>query len=185
VTLVVIMWGAWLVVWCVLALGTRRGRGLERWPSRVAHFSVVGLGAAIVAVPRLGQGPLGWRIVPDGPGAFIAGAAVVAAGLGFSIWARVQLGRYWSGSVALKQGHKLIRSGPYAIVRHPIYTGAIAAVAGTAVVLGEARGVLALVLVTAAYIRKVVMEERVLAREFGEEHARYRRQVKALLPFIV
>ena len=71
--------------------------------------------------------------------AYWIGLALLCAGLAFAVWARVELGRNWSGSVTVKEGHELIRSGPYAYVRHPIYTGLIAALIGTAVIIGTLR----------------------------------------------
>jgi Isoprenylcysteine carboxyl methyltransferase (ICMT) family len=62
-----------------------------------------------------------------------AGTAITILGLLFSVWARIHLGQYWSGIITLKEGHKLIRSGPYRFVRHPIYTGFITAMTGSAI----------------------------------------------------
>jgi len=181
--LVPALWAAWMLTWCALCLYTRKGTRLEGLQSRLLHFSIIGCAVTLVAVPQ--TGPLAWRMLPPGQGSFFTGTALVLAGMGFTVWARIHLGRYWSGALSLKKGHRLIRTGPYALVRHPIYTGIIIAMAGTAVTLGELRGALAVVLFTVAYIRKIVIEERALAREFGREHARYRKQVKALIPFIV
>ncbi len=181
--LVPCLWAAWMLAWCLLALYARKGTRLEGLQSRLLHFSIIGCAVTLLSVPQTGT--LSWRMLPAGQGTFLTGAALALAGLGFAIWARVHLGRYWSGALTLKQGHRLIRTGPYALVRHPIYTGVITAIAGTAVTLGELRGALAVVLVTTAYVRKIVIEERALFREFGLEHARYRERVKALVPFIV
>ena len=85
-------------------------------------------------------------------------------GLAFSVAGRVWLGDNWSGTVTLKQDHELIRSGPYRWVRHPIYTGLLLAILGSAIALGEWRGLVALALVAVAFLRKVAIEERFLAR---------------------
>jgi len=179
------LWAAWFAAWYVLALRARRGTRLEGLRSRVVHFSLIGCAAALLCVPGFSLGPLGWRMLPQGPGTILAGLAILVSGLLFTVWARVHLGRYWSGALTFKKGHRLIRTGPYGIVRHPIYAGIIIALAGTAVSLGELRGALALVLATTAYLRKIAIEERALARTFGKEHARYRDEVKALVPFIL
>jgi hypothetical protein len=76
------------------------------------------------------------------------GAALTALGLSFTSWARVHLGRNWSGTVTLKDDHALIRTGPYRRVRHPIYSGALLALAGTVLAVGQWRGVIALALVS-------------------------------------
>jgi protein-S-isoprenylcysteine O-methyltransferase Ste14 len=86
--------------------------------------------------------------------------------------------------VTLKQDHELIRTGPYRWVRHPTYTGLLLAVLGTAIALGEWRGVIAFVLVTAAFVRKIAIEERFLTRHFGEAYMHYRREVSSLVPLL-
>ena len=93
---------------------------------------------------------LGTRFLPDTMIVYLLGLLMVVAGLAFAIWARVHLGRNWSGTVTVKENHELIRSGPYAIVRHPIYTGLLLAVLGTAIVFGEWRGLLAFCFLTIA-----------------------------------
>ena len=113
---------------------------------------------------------------------FWAGALVTAAGLGFTVWARIHLGRNWSGSVTLKQGHELVLTGPYALVRHPIYTGLLVAFAGTALARAEWRGVLAVLIAWAALGRKLRVEERWMAGNFGERYAQYMARVPALVP---
>jgi protein-S-isoprenylcysteine O-methyltransferase Ste14 len=79
----------------------------------------------------------------------------------------------------------LIRSGPYAFVRHPIYTGLLLALAGTVIVVGRWRAVIALVVLLAGLIFKIGVEERFMTEQFGEAYARYRSQVAALIPFVV
>jgi protein-S-isoprenylcysteine O-methyltransferase len=94
------------------------------------------------------------------------------------------LGGNWSASVTVKQDHRLVRRGPYTIVRHPIYTGLLLALLGTAVALGELRGLLGVVVAFAAWRAKSRMEEAFMRQEFGLEYATYQGEVKALVPFI-
>jgi len=101
------------------------------------------------------------------------------------VWARVHLGGNWSGIVTLKEDHELVRRGPYRWVRHPIYSGLLLAIAGSAVVRGEWRGFLALAIAFAALWRKLKLEERWLGETFGEQYAAYRRRVSALIPFVL
>jgi protein-S-isoprenylcysteine O-methyltransferase Ste14 len=110
---------------------------------------------------------------------------MTALGLMLAIWGRVHLGKEWSGRVELKPGHHLVRSGPYAWVRHPIYAGILWAVAGSALVARELTAALAVMVMLAAYRRKIRMEEAVLSKAFGAEYGAYRRVVKALVPFVV
>lgn len=112
------------------------------------------------------------------------GVAIVLAGHCFSMWARVHLGKYWSGTVALKEGHRLITTGPYGLVRHPIYTGLLSAVFGTALAAGTWEALLGFCVMVPAYIVKWRREERVMTGEFGQEYLDYMKKTKAIVPFI-
>jgi protein-S-isoprenylcysteine O-methyltransferase Ste14 len=126
-------------------------------------------------------GWLGTRIFAPTRASFLAGAVIAASGLGFAVWARRHLGEYWSGAITLKEGHRLIRSGPYALVRHPIYSGIIFATLGTAIALDQYRGLLALAIIVESLVRKLRTEEAWLTQEFGGEYLQYKREVRALL----
>ncbi len=105
-------------------------------------------------------------------------------GTGFAVWARRQLGQYWSARVALAEGHQLIQTGPYHLVRHPIYLGGLVGVMGTAIVIGEMRGLLSVVFVLAVVVLKIRTEEAFLGERFGSAYRQYRDEVKALIPFV-
>ena len=87
--------------------------------------------------------------------------------------------------MTFKQNHELIRTGPYRIVRHPIYTGLLVMVVGTAMRIGQLRGVVSLALVTIGFWIKLRQEERLMMRHFPEAYPVYRREVKALIPFVI
>jgi len=113
------------------------------------------------------------------------GFLLMAAGLAFTVWARLHLGRYWSGIITLKEGHKVITTGPYGWVRHPIYTGWLAAMLGSAIIAGTLDGFLGFELVVLAFVIKLHREERLLTAELGEEYRQYMRQVpSALVPML-
>src|SRR5262249_46342659 len=153
--------------------------------SRIAHIGPLAIAAMLVWARHL---PMPWlyqRLLPATAATFWIGAVVLAAGLAFSVWARVVLGRNWSGTVTLKQDHELIRTGPYRWVRHPIYTGLLIGFVGTAIAVGQWRGVLAVLIVFVALWRKLRLEERWLGDLFGAEYVRYRREVPALIPFLL
>jgi protein-S-isoprenylcysteine O-methyltransferase Ste14 len=103
-------------------------------------------------------------------------------GLALAIWARRCLGRYWSGEITIKVEHKLIRSGPYRVLRHPIYTALLSLYAGTAIVSGELHALIGLALVILAYLRKIRLEEANLMKAFGAEYRDYRADSWAMLP---
>jgi protein-S-isoprenylcysteine O-methyltransferase Ste14 len=183
--LVAAMWVAWLVYWRLAARGVKAAQRKESSASRAAFVVPVIVAVVLLFPQMLPGGFLCGRFLPAGTVLTIFGTAVVAAGLAFSVWARVHLGRNWSGTVTLKQDHELIRSGPYRFVRHPIYTGLLFAFAGTAVVRGEWRGLLAVAFFLAAVWRKSRLEERWLGELFGDAYARYRAEVAALIPWLL
>ena len=111
------------------------------------------------------------------------GTVLAIAGLLFAMWARVHLGRNWSAAVTSKEGHELIRSGPYRIVRHPIYAGLFLAVLGTSITAETGDALIGFFVISIAYLIKLKREENVLAVEFGDQYEEYRREVPALLPY--
>jgi protein-S-isoprenylcysteine O-methyltransferase Ste14 len=134
---------------------------------------------------RIPWAALSARFVPSAAWPYAVGAVLVVLGLGFATWARVYLGRNWSADVTLKQEHELVRSGPYRWVRNPIYTGILIALAGSALARGQWSGVLAVVIAFGSFWYKARLEERVMHDAFGAEYDAYRREVKALIPFVL
>ncbi len=128
---------------------------------------------------------LNGRFVPLAIWPAALGALLAFAGLVFCVWARFTLAGNWSDFVQIKQDHELIVEGPYRWVRHPIYTGLLLMFAGTALAVGEWRGVLAVAIAAAAFWRKLRLEEGLMRRQFGEAYARYAARTPALIPFIV
>jgi protein-S-isoprenylcysteine O-methyltransferase Ste14 len=178
------LWVAWCVYWFVAARTAKQDRRRESPLSRAAHFVPLAISAWLLWTPQV-AGLLGERFLPAGPATFWTGFAIVLLGLGFTVWARIVLGRNWSGIVTVKQDHELVTAGPYRWVRHPIYTGLLAAFAGSAIARGEWRGVLAVAIAFAALWRKLVLEERWMIETFGDAYLEYRRNVRALIPFVL
>ncbi len=178
------LWIAWALYWGWSSRGAKRVRRRESRFSRAAHIVPVCAATVLLAAPSL-PGRLGERFLAGGSGIDALAVVIVLAGLAFSVWARVVLGGNWSASVTLKEGHEIIRSGPYRLIRHPIYTGLIVAFAGTALARGEWRGLVAVAIAFAALWRKLRVEERWLTAEFGARYADYCRQTHALVPFIL
>jgi protein-S-isoprenylcysteine O-methyltransferase Ste14 len=100
--------------------------------------------------------------VPDTAAVGWIGAALTVAGIAFATWARFHIGRNWSGFVTVKEGHTLVRTGPYALVRHPIYTGLLLAVLSTAIVHGAVKGLIGFALLLIEWKRKSLVEERLM-----------------------
>ena len=178
---------AWVLLglfWLAASLIRKRAVRRQSAKSRAVQGSLVFAGLVLLLDSRLGLGPLGWRFIPESAGAGILGFALAICGMAFAVWARISLGRNWSGIAAVKQGHELVRHGPYAIVRHPIYSGFLLALAGTAIALGEVRGLIGFALVWAALWMKLQTEEAFMLQQFGEQYREYKKKVKALVPFV-
>ncbi len=179
------LWAAWFLYWWWAGRSAHKAESSETKLSRGLHLALLAVSFLLLFSPAFGFGLMGRRLWPESTAAAWAGVGVTVLGLLFTVWARVHLGRYWSGEVQIKQGHRLITTGPYAFVRHPIYTGFLLAVVGSVVSLGEARGLVVIAATLIAFWRKLRIEEAVLAREFGGEYAVYRGRTKALIPFVL
>jgi protein-S-isoprenylcysteine O-methyltransferase Ste14 len=177
-----IPWYGFAAYWAISAFRVNRTKAAETSIQRLATLAVMTISFLLLFDQKLPAGPLDRRF--PGPESTLAwaGVALTAAGLGLAVWARFCLGRYWSARVTLKQDHRLIRGGPYAWVRHPIYTGMLGGALGRTLVLGEWRGVLAVVLMLVTHSLKARREEAMLYRQFGEEYASYRRSTGFLFP---
>jgi protein-S-isoprenylcysteine O-methyltransferase Ste14 len=191
----------WHVEWCLwVLLGlvwlggmVRSGRTVHRESlfSRATYSVVLAVGVLLLfanqrALRKLGGMPhlLAWRLWPETRAVAWGGVALVLLGVGFAVWARITLGRLWSGNVTLKEGHHLVQEGPYKFARHPIYTGFLLGLLGIAVTRGELGGFIGMVLLVTGFLRKMAIEDRLLGETFGSEYAEYRRRVPRLVPFV-
>src|SRR5215472_11593363 len=162
------VWIGFLVYWRIKAAGsktTRRGEPSALGIVRALVFLIV---IVLLSTTRI---PLPWlyrQLWPVGLWPFWLGAGVTVAGLLFAVWAREHLGRNWSRSVTIKQDHELITTGPYAVVRHPIYTGILAGFLGMAIAISQVRGFVVFVLFFLAFWIKLRMEEQWMRSHFGE-----------------
>jgi protein-S-isoprenylcysteine O-methyltransferase Ste14 len=179
------MWLLWGAYWLVAARGVKAIRRQESPMSRAGHLVPLFVAGMLIWLPTLPGRFLCERFLPPTATTYFIGAAIVALGLCFAVWARVELGRNWSATVTVKEHHELIRSGPYRYVRHPIYTGLLLGYGGSAIARGEWRGVLAVVIVLVALWRKLRLEERWMLETFGDAYRRYRGEVRALIPFLL
>lgn len=177
------LWGLWLAYWMAAGWRTKPVQRAESAASRLSHLVLLLLGVGLLVSPRFAGPLLTTRFLPATAWSFWLGAALVAAGIGFAIWARVQLAGNWSGTVTVKQDHTLTRDGPYRFVRHPIYTGILTGLLGSAIAAGEWRALLGLALITLSFLRKIAIEEQFMTAQFGEAYARYRAEVPALIPW--
>src|SRR5271167_986395 len=140
------MWLGYVAYWWAISTEVKETERREAVTSRMARLVALACAVALLWLPSVPLPLLNERILPVGAWSFWSGAAITAGGLLFSVWARRHLGKNWRQAVTLKEGHELIRSGPYALVRHPIYSGLLLGFVGTALARGEWRGVLAVAL---------------------------------------
>ncbi len=180
---IAIAWLGWAALWGVLSFNVKPTMRHESPISRALHLVPLALGAFLL-VDRADM-PYALRALLISPRASwmeATGAALVAAGLGFCVWARFTIGTNWSGSVTVKQTHELVTNGPYAVARHPIYTGLLLALLGTAIAMDEARGALSFVIIALSFLRKMRTEEAFMKATFGPAYDDYRTKVAALVP---
>ena len=177
-------WIGWALLWLALALDVKRTVRHEPVLSRIGHLAPLCLAALLLVAHLPGLPWLNAPLLPRQGWMAPGGAVLVAVGLTFAIWARRTIGRDWSGTVTVKQAHRLVLTGPYALARHPIYTGLLTAFFGTAMAIDAPRGVLALVLATAAFLRKSRMEEKFMVETFGQDYAAYSARTASLVPFL-
>ena len=179
-----ITWTIFVIVWIVGAFTSKRSVRRQSWESRLG---IVALGVLEYLLLFWAASYFGFayrRFLPDSAICLEIGLFMTIVGVTFAVWARITLGRNWSGIVTVKQNHQLIRGGPYALVRHPIYTGIMFAVCGTAVFDGEIRSVICVCAILSALTYKIKIEEQFMTEQFGSEYASYRQRTKALLPFV-
>jgi protein-S-isoprenylcysteine O-methyltransferase Ste14 len=180
-----VVWILFIVYWRIKAVDTKTTTRHEPAGSILLRIFLL-----LIAIVLLSTGwiPLPWlyfHFWPVGLWSFWLGAAITVAGLLFAVWARVHLGRNWSSSVTIKEGHELITTGPYAVVRHPIYTGILTGLIGTAIAVSQVRGLIAFVLFRVAFWLKFRLEEAWMRSQFGEKYAAYARRTAALVPYLL
>lgn len=175
-------WTAWLVYWGISARNVKEAERSESRASRRSHSLPLVAGALVSALHAPPGSFLEVRFLPRGLATYALGLALTVLGLAFTVWARGHLGANWSGTVTRKQDHELIRSGPYAWVRHPIYSGLLLAFLGCLFARGDVGALLGCTLMSYGVARKIRIEERWLSETFGEAYARYREQVSMLVP---
>lgn len=180
------LWTALWIVWLVSALVAKRSVQRQTIASRLEQSILVTTAFCLLFGRGLWPHWLRQRVLPDpDTGLLWTGLILTAVGVAFAILARLWIGRNWSGTITIKEQHELIQSGPYRIVRHPIYTGLLLAYLSTAIVHGELGGFVGFFLLLLGFGRKLRMEETFMVQQFGNAYLDYKRRVKALVPFVV
>ncbi|HLK46159.1 MAG TPA: isoprenylcysteine carboxylmethyltransferase family protein [Acidimicrobiales bacterium] len=182
-TVLVATWAVWLAVWVVLAAFVKRtaARPANGW-----RYAVGAIGVAAVLVLRHHRAAtIGQRHFEHLAWVEATVVGLLVLGLGISVWARVVLGGNWSGGVVLKERHELVQTGPYAIVRHPIYTGMLTMCLGTALYDDDALAAAVTAALALFFYAKSRREERLMLETFPDAYPAYRRRTKALIPYVL
>lgn len=174
------LWLAFLSIWLVASVFTKRTRRRALWKTWGARLAIV----AVIVAANLYSGAAGgalWRVPPAWQW---IGVLLCAVGLGFAVWARIHLGRNWGMPMSLREGHELITSGPYAQVRHPIYTGILLGVLGSALAVALV-WLWALALFFGYFLYSARTEERMMSEQFPEAYPAYKARTRMLIPFVL
>ena len=177
-----ITWLAWVASWFIAALWNRQTAARPRFVDELLYRIVTGMGASFLfGLARIPALDTPWPVTD----AFAWLMAVcVVGGFAFCWWARLHLGSLWSGNVTRKENHRIVETGPYALVRHPIYTGIIVSAFATAFAIARVESVIGACLITLGCWIKARLEERFLSQSLGEDYAAYRGRVKMLVPYL-
>jgi len=177
-----VLWVTWLLSWFVAAAWSGRTRVRQAGTEQLRYGVWIWAGAFLLFGGARGPGPLLAPIYPESGVVAWAALVGVALGLGWTWWARIHLGPLWSGVVALKVDHAVVRTGPYRVTRHPIYSGLLFALLATALIRDSWAAIVGWVLVLAGFIVKLRQEERLLSSVLGAEYSMYQSEVPALVP---
>jgi protein-S-isoprenylcysteine O-methyltransferase Ste14 len=174
-------WGAVALAWLAGAIFYESQTPPER--TREAYASPLWISTAIVVAVSVAVPPAAWRpLTFYAPPVRILGLAILLAATGLTLWARLVLGAMWSAAPTVKQEHKLRTSGPYAVTRHPIYTGLLGMFLGSLLVAGAGRWIVVFPIYLVLLEFKIGVEERLMLAEFPDDYPRYRRRVPQLVP---
>jgi protein-S-isoprenylcysteine O-methyltransferase Ste14 len=184
--IVTILWFGFVALWIIAATTAKRTVNRRRMRTELGiRLLIVGLVIIAVRTPSIQEALI--RLQRDTPRSLAVqwlGVAICAAGVGLAIAARIQLGRNWGMPATLKENPELITSGPYRVIRHPIYTGILLAAAGTA--LAESLlWLLALVAAGVYFVIAARREEHLMAEQFPDQYPAYMRRTKMLIPFLL
>ena len=180
--------GCWLVfvaIWVLAAISTKRTVYRETRAQRMRYWVLLVIACFLQLYARRLPYPLNLDIVPYVATTAWAAAVSCVIGLAFAVWARITLGRNWSGVVTLKEGHELVERGPYRFVRHPIYTGILTMFLATALVRGHFSGFVGTLLMFASFWIKLRDEEKLMLQQFPERYKAFQQRAKRIIPFVV
>jgi len=178
-----LIWTFWALSWFVAALWSRQTAARASFAQEAPYRIITLIGAALLlGFVQFHAWPYGWIL--SRPALWLS-AALVALGLAFAWWARIHLGTLWSGTITRKQDHRIVDTGPYGLVRHPIYTGLLLAGFATAIARGRWEALIGAVLFALGCWIKARTEEKFLSETLGADYALYRQRVHMLVPYLL
>lgn len=179
--------GLWIVTslyWVVAAFGAKPNIAKRPWWLRIpVRLAIVAALFYLVYRPFGGVLRAPGAALLGSNAAALAGLAVTATGLGVALWARMVIGRNWGTPMTLKEGHELVTGGPYANVRHPIYSGILLAMVGSALTI-SLWFVVFFVLNGVQFVYAARREERLMLSTFPDSYPAYRARTRMLIPFV-
>jgi protein-S-isoprenylcysteine O-methyltransferase Ste14 len=181
--LIALIWLGWVISWVAASFWSGRTKSHVRTRNSWVYRLPILLGAILLSAWAPGTLLNTTLYDPGNAGTYLL-AIVVLLGISFTWWARIHLGRFWSNAITRKEDHSIVESGPYGLVRHPIYTGLILAILATGAAVATVASLLGAVLISFGEWQKARMEERFLSAELGAEAYRaYSRRVPMIVPF--
>jgi protein-S-isoprenylcysteine O-methyltransferase Ste14 len=180
--LVMALWALFIVSWIAAAVWAHRPTARMALGPLAPLYTAGGAASVLLVALNMGVPYMRGRLWPPLPLLDWAMVVLCALGLAFCWWARIHLGKLWSGGIDRKADHRVVDTGPYGIVRHPIYSGVIVAAFAFAVTRARPSAILLWLLITVFFSLKARMEERFLREELGEDYAAYGAKVGRLMP---
>jgi protein-S-isoprenylcysteine O-methyltransferase Ste14 len=177
----ILLWIVFSLYWSYAARNSGATQKRESTGSTATHQILLNVAMLVLILPIPG---LMQQILPAKLVFEITGVALQIGFIGLAAWARVHLGRNWAAEVRIAEGHELVKSGPYRWMRHPIYTAMLGMFVATFIATGQLHSLLATILMTALYQRKIRLEENILRETFGPQFDDYRRDTWALVPLL-
>lgn len=185
--IIIYIWDIFWAYWILSAIRTRlkvrkEADGQQNIP-RLLHLFFVVLSFFLILF-KFDNITLWNRVITPNSSLQNLGMIIVILSLSFAIWARIILGKNWSGAIQKVECQRLVISGPYRYIRNPIYTGILCGFCGTFLVIGTLASLIGFLIITVAYVIKVVKEQKFLVHEFGKDYEDYIKGSWALIPFI-
>lgn len=177
-------WYLLFAIWIIASFNTKTAARRQTSDSRLLQSALTVVGFWLVFDKHPNHGWTTMLFLPQSSWQGPVGLALTLLGIALAIWSRVVLGRNWSGTVTVKQDHTLIQRAPYTLARHPMYTGLLLGMLGTAIIVDRVHSLLGVGVLFVGLWIKSRMEEQFMVEEFGDQYRQYQQRVKALIPYV-